>query len=52
MEDSMDIVNADVSKGERAEKEVVEGLCLSNDMIKGICLEPMQKCDAMQDDDE
>ena len=47
----MNLENIDVSKCERAEKEVVEGLCLSYDMINEICLETRQECDAMQKDD-
>jgi hypothetical protein len=37
---------------DRAEKEVVEGVCLSYDMLKGVCLETMQDCEAMQESDE
>ena len=48
----MNLVNVDVSKCERAEKEVVEGFCLSYDTIKGICLETMEECDAMQESDK
>ncbi len=51
-EASMNLVDIDVSKCDRAEKEVIEGLCLSYDMIKGICLETMQECVAMQKSDE
>ncbi len=50
-EASMNLGNVDPSKCERAEKEVVEGICLSYDMMKGICLETMQECDATQKDD-
>jgi hypothetical protein len=31
---------------------VIEGLCLSYDMVKGLCLETMQECEATQKDDE
>ena len=48
----MNLSNIDVSKCDRAEKEVVEGLCLSYDMIKEICLETMEECTAMQESDE
>jgi hypothetical protein len=48
----MNLINIDTSKCERAEKEVVEGFCLSYDMIKGVCLETMQECEAMQENDE
>ena len=34
----------DVSKCTREDKEVVEGLCLSFDMVKGLCLETMLEC--------
>lgn len=45
----MNLSNIDVSKCNRAEKEVIEGLCLSYDMIRGICLETMEECIAMQE---
>jgi len=48
----MNLMNIDTSKCVRAEKEVVEGICLSYDMLKGICLETMQACDAIEKDDE
>ena len=48
----MNLRNIDTSKCERAEKEVIEGLCLSFDMVKGICLETMRECEATQKDDE
>lgn len=51
-EASMNLVDIDVSKCDRAEKEVIEGLCLSYDTLKGICLETMQKCVAMQESDK
>ena len=47
----MNLSNVDTSKCERAEKEVIEGICLSYDMVKGICLETMLECDAKQDND-
>ena len=48
----MNLRNIDTSKCEHAEKEVIEGICLSYDMLKGICLETMQECEAMEKDDE
>jgi hypothetical protein len=48
----MDFAKIDTTMCDRAEKEVIEGLCLSYDMVKGICLETMQECEARQDDDE
>ena len=48
----MNLRNIDTSKCERTEKEVVEGFCLSYDMLKGVCLETMEKCDAMLEKDE
>jgi len=45
-------MNIDTTQCERVEKEVVEGICLSYDMIKGICLETMQECEAALKDDE
>jgi hypothetical protein len=51
-EADMNLRNIDTSKCERTEKEVVEGFCLSYDMLKGVCLETMEKCDAMLEKDE
>ena len=48
----MNLMNIDAAQCDRKEKEVVEGVCLSFDMMKGICLETMEKCVAMQDEDE
>lgn len=48
----MNLINIDTSKCQREEKEVIEGICLSYDMVKGVCLETMEKCDAMLKDDE
>ena len=47
----MNLMNNDTSKCLRVEKEVVEGICLSYDMLKGICLETMQECDAIEKDE-
>ncbi|MDH3545347.1 MAG: hypothetical protein OEM65_09500 [Desulfuromonadales bacterium] len=48
----MKLISIDTSKCEREEKEVVEGFCLSYDMIKGVCLETMEACEAMPESDE
>ena len=42
----------DTSKCRREEKEVVEGICLSYDMIRGICLETMNGCEALPENPE
>jgi hypothetical protein len=42
----------DESKCDHAEKEVIEGLCLSYDLVKGVCLETMEPCVAIQENDE
>ena len=48
----MKLVSFDTSKCEREEKEVVEGFCLSYDMIKGVCLETMEAREAMPENDD
>ena len=48
----MNLRNIDTTTCDRVEKEVVEGICLSYDMVKGICLETMQECEARQADDD
>ena len=48
----MNLLNIDAAQCERKEKEVVEGVCLSFDMMKGICLETMEECVAMQNEDD
>ena len=48
----MNLKHIDVSKCERAEKEVVEGFCLSYDMVKGLCLETMEECEALHENEE
>ncbi len=48
----MDLMSIDTSKCKREEKEVVEGICLSYDMLKGVCLETMEECEAMNQSDE
>jgi hypothetical protein len=52
MEAFMKITSIDTSKCEREEKEVIEGFCLSYDMVKGVCLETMEDCEAMSESDE
>ena len=47
----MNFMSIDTSKCKREEKEVVEGFCLSYDMVKGVCLETMEECDAMCESD-
>lgn len=48
----MNLTNIDTTTCDRVEKEVIEGICLSYDMVKGICLETMQECEAKQYDEE
>lgn len=48
----MNLMSIDTSKCKRAEKEVVEGFCLSYDMLKGVCLETMEECEAMHESDD
>lgn len=48
----MNLVNIDTSKCDRDDKEVIEGICLSYDMVRGICLETMEVCVASQDIEE
>lgn len=43
----MNLQVIDVTRCERAEKEVIEGVCLSYDMLRGLCLETMEQCDAV-----
>jgi hypothetical protein len=47
----MKLVNIDTSKCDRDDKEVIEGICISYDMVKGICLETMEECVAVQEDE-
>lgn len=42
----------DESRCDRTEKEVIEGLCLSYDLVKGLCLETMEPCVAAEEIDE
>lgn len=46
----MNLVNIDTSKCDRDDKEVIEGICISYDMVRGICLETMEECVAVQED--
>ncbi len=48
----MNLNSIDTSKCKREEKEVVEGFCLSYDMLKGVCLETMETCEAIPESDE
>ena len=48
----MNINTIDESKCDRIEKEVIEGLCLSYDLVKGVCLETKEPCVAMQENEE
>jgi hypothetical protein len=48
----MQLRSIDVSKCQRDDKEVIEGICLSYDMVSGICLETMSACDALTENDE
>jgi hypothetical protein len=52
LEAFMNLISFDTSKCKREEKEVVEGFCLSYDMIKGVCLETMETCEAIPENDE
>ncbi len=48
----MNLISIDTSKCKREEKEVIEGFCLSYDMLKCVCLETMEACEAMLESDE
>lgn len=43
----MNLQCIDVSKCQRPQKKVSEGLCLSYDLLRGLCLETMEPCVAM-----
>jgi len=45
----MNLRDIDVNLCNRAEKEVIEGVCLSYDMVRHLCLETMEKCDAVRE---
>ena len=42
----------DESRCDLAEKEIVEGLCLSYDLVRGVCLETMEPCVAEQENED
>jgi hypothetical protein len=44
----MNLTNIDTTKCDRDDKEVIEGICLSYDMVKGICLETLEECVAAE----
>ena len=48
----MNAKTIDESKCDRAEKEVIEGLCQSYDLVNDICLETMEPCVAVQENNE
>jgi len=48
----MNLGNIDVNRCKRADKEVVEGICLSFDMVKELCLETMERCIAVENDEQ
>lgn len=45
----MNLREIDVSLCNRAEKEVIEGVCLSYDMVRHLCIETMKECDAARE---
>jgi hypothetical protein len=47
----MQIGTIDESKCDLEGKEVLEGICLSYDMLKGVCLETNEKCEAIEKSD-
>ena len=48
----MNLMDIDTTKCDRAEKEVVEGFCLSYDLLREICLETMEKCTAVREKEQ
>jgi len=48
----MNLTSIDVSKCTREEKEVIEGFCLSYDLVRGLCLETLQACEVAADNNE
>lgn len=50
-ESKMNLETIDESKCDHAEKEIIEGVCLSFDMLKGVCLETMEPCVAVLEND-
>lgn len=47
----MNLRGIDVSRCRRPEKVECEGLCLSFDLLRGLCLETMEPCVAQMEDD-
>jgi hypothetical protein len=45
MEVIMNFMSVDFSKCQRKEKEICEGLCLSYDLVRAVCLETSKPCD-------
>ncbi|GAB4173866.1 MAG: hypothetical protein Tsb0017_26970 [Geothermobacteraceae bacterium] len=43
----MNIADFDFDRCRRPEKEVCEGLCLSFDLMRGLCMETAEVCDAL-----
>ncbi|WP_187426693.1 hypothetical protein [Geothermobacter ehrlichii] len=48
----MDIAAFDISRCRRPEKKECEGLCLSYDMLRGLCMETSGPCEALADEEE
>ncbi|MCM2263603.1 MAG: hypothetical protein NDI73_00260 [Desulfuromonadales bacterium] len=48
----MNLQCIDVSKCQRPQKKVSAGLCLSYDLLRGLCLETMEPCVAVADEAE
>ena len=42
----------DESKCDQPEKEIIEGVCMSYDILKGVCLETNELCVAMVESEE
>lgn len=51
-EAGMNLDTIDKPGCERAEKEIIEGFCLSYDLVKGVCLETLEPCAEMLESDE
>lgn len=47
----MDLQGFDASKCQHPQKELCEGLCLSYDLLRGLCLETMTLCPALVADE-
>jgi len=45
----MDVNGFDYDRCILEEKQVVEGLCISYDLLRGLCLETQEVCQAMVD---